>query len=143
MRIDATLMGGLAEAAASAKDLEAAGYDGAWTAETAHDPFLPLVQAAADTSSIELGTSIAVAFARNPMLLANLGWDLQAFSKGRFADQTAYHEAILNGVELACGSHARDDQRRPCNLGHLGERNETRLPWRFLSAHVDDPVLHT
>lgn len=84
MRIDATLMGGLAEAAASAKDLEAAGYDGAWTAETAHDPFLPLVQAAADTSSIELGTSIAVAFARNPMLLANLGWDLQAFSNGRF-----------------------------------------------------------
>ncbi|MGA0270330.1 MAG: LLM class F420-dependent oxidoreductase [Ilumatobacteraceae bacterium] len=84
MRIDATLMGGLAEAAASAKDLEAAGYDGAWTAETAHDPFLPLVQAAADTDSIELGTSIAVAFARNPMLLANLGWDLQAFSKGRF-----------------------------------------------------------
>ena len=84
MRIDATLMGGLAEAAASAKDLEAAGYDGAWTAETAHDPFLPLVQAAGDTSKIELGTSIAVAFARNPMLLANLGWDLQAFSKGRF-----------------------------------------------------------
>jgi len=84
MKIDATLMGGLAEAAASAKDLEAAGYDGAWTAETAHDPFLPLVQAAADTSTIELGTSIAVAFARNPMLLANLGWDLQAFSKGRF-----------------------------------------------------------
>ena len=84
MKIDATLMGGLSEAAASAKDLEAAGYDGAWTAETAHDPFLPLVQAAADTSNIELGTSIAVAFARNPMLLANLGWDLQAFSKGRF-----------------------------------------------------------
>lgn len=84
MKIDATLMGGLAEAAASARELEAAGYDGAWTAETAHDPFLPLVQAAADTSTMELGTSIAVAFARNPMLLANLGWDLQAFSKGRF-----------------------------------------------------------
>lgn len=84
MKIDATLMGGLAEAAASARELEQAGYDGAWTAETAHDPFLPLVQAAADTSNIELGTSIAVAFARNPMLLANLGWDLQAFSKGRF-----------------------------------------------------------
>ncbi len=84
MKIDATLMGGLSEAATSAKELEAAGYDGAWTAETAHDPFLPIVQAAGDTSSIELGTSIAVAFARNPMLLANLGWDLQAFSKGRF-----------------------------------------------------------
>ena len=33
---------------------------------------------------LELGTSIAVAFARNPMTLANIGWDLQAFSKGRF-----------------------------------------------------------
>ena len=33
---------------------------------------------------IELYTAIAVAFARNPMLLANIGWDLQALSKGRF-----------------------------------------------------------
>jgi probable F420-dependent oxidoreductase len=36
------------------------------------------------TSTLELGTSIAVAFARNPMNLANIGWDLQAYSKGRF-----------------------------------------------------------
>ncbi|MGH3543108.1 MAG: LLM class F420-dependent oxidoreductase, partial [Mycobacterium sp.] len=33
---------------------------------------------------IKLGTSIAVAFARNPMTLANVGWDLQAYSQGRF-----------------------------------------------------------
>ncbi|HCH79924.1 MAG TPA: LLM class F420-dependent oxidoreductase, partial [Acidimicrobiaceae bacterium] len=52
--------------------------------ETSHDPFLPLVLAAEHTETLELGTSIAVAFARNPMLLANLGWDLQALSKGRF-----------------------------------------------------------
>ena len=31
-----------------------------------------------------LGTNIAVAFARNPMTVANVGWDLQAYSKGRF-----------------------------------------------------------
>ena len=49
-----------------------------------HDPFLPLVVAAANTTDLELGTSIAVAFARNPMLLANIGWDLQAMSGGRF-----------------------------------------------------------
>jgi probable F420-dependent oxidoreductase len=84
MRIDATLWGGIKGAGEAARELEAAGYDGAWTAETSHDPFLPLVQAAANTSTIEIGTSIAVAFARNPMLLANLGWDLQAFSGGRF-----------------------------------------------------------
>ncbi|HSH10857.1 MAG TPA: LLM class F420-dependent oxidoreductase, partial [Ilumatobacter sp.] len=68
----------------SAGELEAAGYSGAWTAETSHDPFLPLAVAAAATSQIELGTSIAVAFARNPMLLANIGWDLQTLSQGRF-----------------------------------------------------------
>lgn len=70
--------------AANARAQEAAGYDGVWTAETSHDPFLPLVVAAANTERLELGTAIAVAFARNPMLLANIGWDLQAMSKGRF-----------------------------------------------------------
>ena len=70
--------------AANARAQEAAGYDGIWTAETNHDPFLPLTIAAANTDELELGTSIAVAFARNPMLLANVAWDLQALSKGRF-----------------------------------------------------------
>jgi probable F420-dependent oxidoreductase len=67
-----------------AREQEAAGYDGFWTAETSHDPFLPLLLAAEHTETIELGTSIAVAFARTPMLLANTGWDLQAYSGGRF-----------------------------------------------------------
>jgi probable F420-dependent oxidoreductase len=67
-----------------ARRQEAAGYDGLWTSETAHNPFLPLAIAAAHTERIELGSAIAVAFARNPMLLANIGWDLQALSKGRF-----------------------------------------------------------
>ena len=141
MRIDATLMGGLAEAAASAKDLEAAGYDGAWTAETAHDPFLPLVQAAADTSSIELGTSIAVAFARNPMLLANLGWDLQAFSKGRFVlglgSQIKPHITKRFSMEwsslwLACGR--RSTPSAPSGTPGRTEQNSTSVEI-FISTH--------
>ena len=72
--------GELAKAGASAKEQEAAGYDGFWTAETSHDPFLPLLLAAEHTETIELGTSIAVAFARNPMTLANTAYDLQAYS---------------------------------------------------------------
>jgi alkanesulfonate monooxygenase SsuD/methylene tetrahydromethanopterin reductase-like flavin-dependent oxidoreductase (luciferase family) len=75
---------GLAKAGAVAREQEQAGYSGFWTAETAHDPFFPLLLAAEQTSTIELGTSIAVAFARNPMTLANVGWDLQEFSQGRF-----------------------------------------------------------
>ncbi|XOV88346.1 MAG: TIGR03617 family F420-dependent LLM class oxidoreductase [Pseudomonadota bacterium] len=66
------------------KKLEAEGYSGAGTAEMNHDPFFPLLLAAEHSESIELHTGIAVAFARSPMILANLGHDLNAFSKGRF-----------------------------------------------------------
>ena len=84
MKIDAGLATDLGPAAAAAAAAEAAGYDGLWTAETSHDPFFPLVLAAGSTSRIELGTSIAVAFSRNPMILANIGYDLQLYSQGRF-----------------------------------------------------------
>ena len=84
MKVDGGVSYELSKAGASAKETEAAGYDGAWTAEMAHDPFFPLLLAAEHTERIELGTSIAVAFARNPLTLAHIAWDLQAFSKGRF-----------------------------------------------------------
>ncbi len=76
--------GGMAAMAASAAEQEAAGYSGLWTAETSRDPFLPLLIAAEHTSTIEIGTSIAVAFARSPMTLANTANDLQEYSGGRF-----------------------------------------------------------
>jgi probable F420-dependent oxidoreductase len=84
MKVDGGIGFDLASAPEQAAEAEAAGYDGIWSAETSHDPFFPLLLAAQATESLELGTSIAVAFARNPMLLANTGYDLQAFSKGRF-----------------------------------------------------------
>ena len=86
MKIDSGLMGisDLSNVPAAAKRLEAQGFDGMVTAETANDPFFPLMLAAEHTERIELMTSIAVAFARNPMVLANIANDLQAFSKGRF-----------------------------------------------------------
>jgi probable F420-dependent oxidoreductase len=72
---------GIAEAARLA---EANGYDGVWSAETKHDPFLPIAIGAAATEKLEFGTGIAVAFARNPMNLAMLANDLQHLTKGRF-----------------------------------------------------------
>jgi probable F420-dependent oxidoreductase len=67
-----------------ASKMEAAGCDCLWTSETQHDPFLPLAVAAAATSKIKLGTSIAVAFPRSPMVLAYTAFDLQRGSAGRF-----------------------------------------------------------
>jgi probable F420-dependent oxidoreductase len=74
----------LDEIGSRAKELEDIGYDGLLTAETSHDPFFPALIAAEHTSRIEIGTGIAVAFARNPMNLASIGYDLQMFSEGRF-----------------------------------------------------------
>jgi probable F420-dependent oxidoreductase len=84
LKVDGAVSSQLANIAKAASTLERRGYDCCWTAEINHDPFLPLVLAAEHTTNIELGTSIAVAFARNPMSVANIGWDLQAYSQGRF-----------------------------------------------------------
>ena len=66
------------------KELEDIGYDGGFSFEAKHDPFLTLAVAAEYTEKIRLGTAIAIAFARNPMNLANLGYDMQVISGGRF-----------------------------------------------------------
>jgi probable F420-dependent oxidoreductase len=74
----------LATFGASAAELQSAGYNGIWTAETNHDPFFPLLLAAQTTDSVDLGTGIAVAFSRSPMTLAATANDLQAYTGGRF-----------------------------------------------------------
>jgi probable F420-dependent oxidoreductase len=84
MKVDGGLGGPLQGAGDAARELEGRGYDGLWTAETSHDPFLPLLLAAQSTERVELGTGIAVAFARSPMTIAQTSWDLQAASGGRF-----------------------------------------------------------
>ncbi|MXV91811.1 MAG: TIGR03617 family F420-dependent LLM class oxidoreductase [Acidimicrobiia bacterium] len=84
MRVDALLRSSPVTAPERARQLEAAGFDGTWTGEMNHDPFIPLVRAAEHTERIELGTNIAVAFARSPMNTAHMAWDLQLLSEGRF-----------------------------------------------------------
>jgi probable F420-dependent oxidoreductase len=85
MKVDSGVMAAtFEEVGARARELEAVGYDGLLTAETAHDPFLPIAIAAGHTERIELGTGIAVAFARTPMVTAYVANDLQRASNGRF-----------------------------------------------------------
>ena len=84
MYVDGGVSNDLNAVGAQAAEMEDMGYTGVMTAETAHDPFFPLLVAAQHTQRVQLMTSIAVAFARSPMTLANIGHDLNAFSKGRF-----------------------------------------------------------
>ena len=64
--------------------LEGIGYDGGFSFEAKHDPFLPIAVAAEHTKRLRLGTGIAIAFARSPMNLAYLAHGLQSLCGGRF-----------------------------------------------------------
>jgi len=85
MKFDTTLLTNeLKMIPAMTEAAQALGFDGIWTSETAHDPFLPLTLAAEHSHTLSLGTSIAVAFPRSPAVLAYTAWDLARFSEGRF-----------------------------------------------------------
>jgi probable F420-dependent oxidoreductase len=87
MRLDANIMieaARMREAGSIAQAAEAIGFDTLWTSETKHNGFLPLVLAAEHTERIRIGTAVAIAFPRSPMVTAQIAWDLQALSKGRF-----------------------------------------------------------
>jgi probable F420-dependent oxidoreductase len=76
--------GYLRNAGAAARTAESLGFAGLWSSETRHDAFLPLAIAADATERIEIGTSVAIAFSRSPMEVAQTAWDLQDLSGGRF-----------------------------------------------------------
>jgi probable F420-dependent oxidoreductase len=85
MKIDSGLLTtDLGAAGRLAMQAEKLGYDGLWTAEAGHDPYLPCAVAAASTDHMTVGTNIAVAFPRSPLVHAQIAWDLQAASHGRF-----------------------------------------------------------
>ncbi len=71
-------------AAEAAREAAANGYDGFFTAETQHDPFLPITHAATVEPDLEYGTAIAVAFPRSPTSMAMTAWDLARQTKGKF-----------------------------------------------------------
>ena len=84
MKVSGMLGADLEMAPLAIAELERRGYDAAFSAEINNDPFLPLVLAAEHSERIALTTSISVAFARNPMTMANLGWDINQYARGRF-----------------------------------------------------------
>lgn len=84
MKVETIVSLDLAQSGESARRAEALGYDGVLTPETGHDPFLPLVIAGEHTSKITIGTAVAICFPRSPMVTAQMAWDLQKFTNGRF-----------------------------------------------------------
>lgn len=85
MRVDTQLPAmSLDRVPAFAREAERVGFDGVWTSETTHDPFLPCGLLAVHSDRMRFGTAIAVSFARSPADIAYTAWDLSAASGGRF-----------------------------------------------------------
>lgn len=73
-----------ATVAAVARSAETAGFGGVWFTESSHNPFIATAVAATATGSVVLGTDVAVAFPRSPMVTAQAASDLADLTGGRF-----------------------------------------------------------
>ena len=67
-----------------ARQTQAAGFAGLWVTEAAHNPYIAAALAAEAGGELVIGTNVAIAFARSPMVTAQAAWDLAALSGGRF-----------------------------------------------------------
>ncbi len=85
MKVGSGFGGGwLANVPEQAQRAEEMGYDFASTPETSHDSMLAATLAAANTTKLEVQTSVTIAFPRSPTVLAMEAWDIQHMSQGRF-----------------------------------------------------------
>lgn len=142
MKID-TVLGDLAVATQQASRAEATGYDGIFSRELGNDPFLPLALAASVTERIELGTSIAVAFARSPMTVAYTAWDLQRLSRGRFVlglgSQIKTH--IRRRFDMPWGKPAAQMRDYVHALQAIWHSWATGEPLKFSSEHYSHTLM--
>lgn len=116
MLFDAGLTKDIDAIAADAARLEVEGFDGSWIGETRHDPFMQVLEGCRATSSLQVGTAVAIALARSPMTVANSAYDLAAYSRGRFV--------------LGLGSQVKP---------HIERR--FAMPWSSPAARMRDFVL--
>ena len=125
--------------AASARRAERLGFDAYSSSETNHNPFLPLSIAAEHTERINLRTSIALAFARSPMDVAYIGWDLQAMSNGRFTlglgSQVRGHIVRRFGMNWSAPAPRMREYIQA--LRHIWNAWQTQEPVKFHGDHFD------
>ncbi len=123
----------------AAERAERMGFDVLSSAETQHNPFLPLAIAADHTDRVRLRTSIALAFARSPMDVAYLAWDLQSLSGGRFVlglgSQVRGH--IVRRFSMNWTPPAPRMREYIQALRHIWNAWQTQTPVKFHGDHYD------
>ena len=119
------------------------GYDGFFTAETQHDPSCRWPRCIREPE-LELGTAIAVAFLRSPMITAMTAWDLARMSRGRFllgwAQVRAHIVRRFSTTWDRPAPRLREYILASAILGIIPEREPARLRRRLLPVLPDDAV---
>ena len=124
--------GTISEFAAVSAQAESAGFSRVWANELHRSAFIPLAAAVSSTSTIGLGTAVALAFVRSPMTTALTALDLDDLSGGRF---------ILGlGTGVARLNENWHNARFGKPVGHLKE--SVALIRKFIaSAHLGEPIV--
>ncbi|HEX2267609.1 MAG TPA: LLM class flavin-dependent oxidoreductase [Actinomycetota bacterium] len=84
MDLGVVVGGHLRELAPLARAVEEAGFESVWVAETARSAYVQAAVACTATSTVRVGTNIALAFPRSPTITAMTARDLAELSEGRF-----------------------------------------------------------
>jgi probable F420-dependent oxidoreductase len=114
----------IARFGAGAALVESLGYEAVLVEETKDDPYQLLALGAAATSTVGIGTSVAMAFPRSPTITAMSAWSLQKLSDGRFT--------------LGLGSQVRGHIRR-----RFGMEWHAPAPWMRDYVHAMKAVWNT
>ena len=67
-----------------ARALASTGFDGLQLAETGRTAYLTAAASALAAPDLEIGTAVATAFPRSPMVTAQIAWELAEATKGKF-----------------------------------------------------------
>jgi len=85
MRVDVmTLPRALAQMGPLATSTERAGFDGMLFTEGGRTAYPAVTAAALAAPGLDMSTGVAVAFPRSPMITAQVAWELQELTEGRF-----------------------------------------------------------
>jgi probable F420-dependent oxidoreductase len=129
VRVDVmTLPGPLATMGATAEATQRAGFDGMLFTEGGRTPYPAITAAALAAPGLEMSTGVAVAFPRSPMVTAQVAWELQELTDGRFrlglGSQVRTHVVRRYGVDFdRPGPRLRDYVLavKACFAGFRGE----------------------
>ena len=123
-----TLPGPLATMGATAEATQRAGFDGMLFTEGGRTPYPAITAAALAAPGLEMSTGVAVAFPRSPMITAQVAWELQELTDGRFrlglGSQVRTHVVRRYGVDFdRPGPRLRDYVLavKACFAGFRGE----------------------